>query len=100
MAYTPINWAENLEVDATKLDKMDRGIQQNENNISNHESRITTNKNDINSIDIHTGTSYLTRTIDVPISIKDTITVEADYVGRLKNFRIGIEGPADVIRTI
>ena len=34
MAYTPINWDENTLVDATKLDNMENGIQQNESDIS------------------------------------------------------------------
>lgn len=160
MAYTPINWAENLEVNATKLDKMDNQINANENDISNHEGRVTTNESDINNIETFSaGTNYIyqnnsattfsfsvqiyksgsvkvyfqfrsdtdysslgryslkkngttiqsetthsnrfsTITINVSISINDIITLELGGRGEAKNFRIGIEGPADVIRTI
>ena len=45
MAYTPINWAENLEVDATKLDKMDNQIDANDGRITNNDGRITNLEN-------------------------------------------------------
>jgi len=42
MAYTPINWAENLDVTAVKLDKMDSQIDVNENDIDNIKNGTTT----------------------------------------------------------
>lgn len=47
MAYTPINWAENLDVTAVKLDKMDNQIDANENDLRGHDTDIASNDNDI-----------------------------------------------------
>ena len=41
MAYTPINWAENLGVDATKLDKMDNQIDANEQRLTDIDNKAT-----------------------------------------------------------
>lgn len=78
MAYTPINWDEATDVDATKLDNMEKGIQQNESNIASNDNDIASNDNDIanivndiNSIDIHTGTGYLRageNTVNLPFT--------------------------------
>jgi len=63
MAYTPINWAENLDVDATKLDKMDNQIDANEQRLTdidnkatgtvtdNLQGQIDTNENDLRAIE-------------------------------------------------
>jgi hypothetical protein len=42
MAYTPINWAENLDVTAVKLDKMDGQIVTNENGLASFKNIQTT----------------------------------------------------------
>ena len=56
MAYTPINWAEDLDVTAVKLDKMDGQIDTNENDLrtiqggtASVDGRITANEGDINN---------------------------------------------------
>lgn len=41
MAYTPINWAENSDVTAVKLDQMDSQIDTNENDLRGHDSDIS-----------------------------------------------------------
>jgi len=79
MAYTPINWAENLDVDATKLDKMDNQIDANDNDISNHESRITTNENEISNINNYISSNIITESGSITLSKYNSRTINLSF---------------------
>jgi len=102
MAYTPINWAENLDVTAVKLDKMDGQIDTNENDLrtiqggtASVDGRITTNEGDINN---HEGRitnleDYIVGNTTIFQSLSQFTTTSANYV-TAKEILVGKNGSA------
>jgi len=102
MAYTPINWAEDLDVTAVKLDKMDGQIDTNENDLrtiqggtASVDGRITANEGDINN---HEGRitnleDYIVGNTTIFQSLSNFTTNSANYV-TAKEILVGKSGSA------
>ena len=83
MSYTPINWDENTPITASLLDRMDIGINENDNDLATIQGgeaevdgRISTNENDIASNKDRISTNE--DDIDVIETVSGTVSVFGD----------------------